>query len=85
MSESKNGAMTAKDAAKYCAMSISTMQRLVRQGAFPAPRVLGLRRVAYLTSELDAWLVSRPVSDLLPPENTGAAKPRSAQGALTAS
>lgn len=32
------------------------------------------RRVCWLRAELDAWLISRPVSDLAPPPNTGAKK-----------
>lgn len=64
------------DAARYCALSESTLEKLVREGTFPAPRLLAGRRTGYLVRELDAWLESRPVSDLPPPPNTGAKKPR---------
>nr|WP_241781317.1 AlpA family phage regulatory protein [Comamonas thiooxydans] len=50
---------------------------MVQDGTAPkARRFPGRRRVAWLRSELDAWLASLPLSDLLPPENTGAKKNR---------
>lgn len=62
------------------ALSESTVQELVRQGQFPAPRQLSGRRVGWLVRELEAWAESRPVSNLLPPPNTGAPKPRPRKG-----
>lgn len=58
------------------ALSESTVQELVRQGQFPAPRQLSGRRVGWLLRELQEWAESRPVSNLPPPPNTGAPKPR---------
>lgn len=58
------------------ALSESTVQELVRQGQSPAPRQLSGRRVGWLVRELEAWAESRPVSQLLPPPNTGAPKPK---------
>lgn len=58
------------------ALSESTVQELVRQGQFPPPRQLSGRRVGWLVRELEAWAESRPVSQLLPPPNTGASKPK---------
>ena len=52
------------------ALSQSTVQELVRQGEMPAPRRLSGRRVGWLVREIEAWAESRPVSDLLPPQNT---------------
>lgn len=69
-------ALVLEDAAAYCALSVSTLQKLVREGAAPKPRKLSERRVAFLVKDLDSWLVSLPESDILPPENTGAKKPR---------
>ena len=60
----------------YLALSESTVQKMVREASFPAPRMLSGRRVAWLVREVDAWAESRPVSDLLPPANTGARKGR---------
>lgn len=57
-------------------ISVTTVQKLVREGAFPKPRVLSDRRVGWITSEVAEWVVQRPPSDLLPPPNTGAPKPR---------
>lgn len=58
------------------ALSKSTIEEERRQGRFPQPRKLSGRRVGWLVSEIEAWLASRPVSDLPPPPNTGAKKPR---------
>lgn len=63
-------ALNLDDAARYCALSTATVERLVREGKFPKPRQLSAQRVGYLVRELDAWLEERPVSELLPPKNT---------------
>lgn len=55
-------------------LSETTVQRLVREGAFPKPRQLSGRRVAWLVREVEAWAESRPVSELLPPQNTSRRK-----------
>lgn len=52
----------------------ATVQRLVRQGEFPAPRQLSPHRVAWLVREVEEWSESRPVSNLPPPPNTGKSK-----------
>jgi prophage regulatory protein len=57
-------------------LGITTIQRMVRENQFPAPRQIGGRRVGWLVSEVTDWAMSRPVSDLPPPPNTGAKKPR---------
>jgi prophage regulatory protein len=56
--------------ADFVALSETTVERLVRENAFPKPRVLSGRRVAWLVREIEAWAESRPVSDLPPPPNT---------------
>ncbi|MEM5387292.1 AlpA family phage regulatory protein [Paraburkholderia phymatum] len=53
------------------ALSETSVQKLVRENQFPKPRMLSGRRVAWLTREVEAWAEERPVSDLLPPPNTG--------------
>ncbi|MDD3481832.1 AlpA family transcriptional regulator [Azovibrio restrictus] len=58
------------------ALSVSTFQELVRLKIAPQPRKLSGRRVGWLVRELEEWAESRPVSDLSPPPNTGAKKPR---------
>ena len=62
--------------AEVVALSISTVQELVRQGQFPQPRQTSGRRVGWLVREVQEWAESRPASTLLPPPNTGAPKPR---------
>jgi prophage regulatory protein len=41
-------------------LSRSTLYAYVADGAFPMQRRLGPRRVAWLASEVRAWIVSRP-------------------------
>lgn len=63
-------------AAALTSLSESSIQELVRKKEFPAPRQLSPRRVGWLVREIEEWLEGRPVSDLPPPPNTGAKKPR---------
>lgn len=69
-------AISYEEAADFVVLGLSTMGKLVRQGLFPQPRKVSAKRVVFLVRELTEWLESRPVSDLLPPPNTGAPKPR---------
>ncbi len=57
-------------------LSKSSIHNLVASGKFPRPRKLTAKRVAWLTSDVLAWASALPVSDNLPPPNTGAPKPR---------
>ena len=56
--------------AELVALGETTIQRMVREDAFPKPRQLSGRRVGWLVREVEDWAEQRPVSDLLPPENT---------------
>jgi len=69
-------ALEPEASAAFCALSVTTMERLERDGNFPKRRQLSDRRVGHLVNELLAWLDARPVSELPPPANTGAKKPR---------
>lgn len=68
-------------AAAAFALSVSTFEREVSIGRLPKPRKLSGARVGWLWSELLACAAKLPESDLLPPENTGAPKPRSGAAA----
>jgi len=57
-------------------MSKSTIEEDRRRGRFPKPQKLSERKVGWLVSEIEEWARSLPVSDLPPPPNTGAPKPR---------
>jgi prophage regulatory protein len=57
-------------------LSVRTIEDEIRQGRFPKPRQLAGRRVGWLQSDLEEWATSRPPSNLPPPPNTGAKKPR---------
>lgn len=63
-----------KTAAAALALSISTFEREVALGRLPKPRKLSSARVGWLWSELLACASGLPISDLPPPENTGAPK-----------
>ena len=67
--------------AESVSLSTSTVQNLIRKGEFPAPRILSKGRVGWLVEEIQAWAKDRPISDLPPPPNTGAKKPRIRQQA----
>lgn len=71
------GALDKELAAAYCSVGVTTFEQMVQEKIAPQPRRFpGRRRVAWLRTELDAWLTSLPLSDLLPPDNTGAKKSR---------
>lgn len=70
--------------AAFVALSETTVQRLVREEAFPKPRLLSGRRVAWLVREVEAWAEERPVAELPPPQNTGCRKPRAKRQAAPA-
>lgn len=55
-------------------LATATIQKLVREAAFPKPRLLSGRRVGWLVREVEEWAEQRPVADLLPPENTARKK-----------
>lgn len=69
-------ALNKEQSAQYLSLGISTFEKLVREDKMPKPRQLSEHRVAWVRAELDAWLQSRPPSDLPPPPNTGASKRR---------
>jgi prophage regulatory protein len=64
-------AVDRKTAASFVLLSESTIDTLVRSGDFPKPRQVSPKRVVFLVRELTEWLESRPVSDILPPVNSG--------------
>jgi len=68
--------LTRGAAAALLGISVSNLVKGVAKGTYPAPRALSPRRVGWLYTELLAWATQRPVSELLPPANTGAPKPR---------
>ena len=68
--------MELETAAALTTLSPATIQNLVVEGKFPAPRELSGRRVGFLLREVIEWAENRPVSNLPPPPNTGAKKPK---------
>ncbi len=62
-------ALDIEQTAAYVSLSVGTVENLEREEDFPRRRKLSGRRVGYLLREIDEWLESRPVSDLLPPVN----------------
>lgn len=62
--------------AEVLTLSVSTIEALVRQDAFPKPRLLSGKRVGWLRREVEEWAESRPISDQPPPPNTGVKRNR---------
>lgn len=69
-------ALDKASAAHYLSISVGTLEKLVREGRAPKPRLMSDKRVCWLRAELDDFAQSRPTSELLPPPNTGARKGR---------
>lgn len=63
--------MAKPDVAAFLSLSESTVDLLVTRGGFPKPRKLSDGRAGWLVSELEEWGNERPVSDFLPPKNSG--------------
>lgn len=59
------------NAAAYLSISDAMLDKLVQQGDAPKPRKLSAGRTAWLVEELDAWGKARPLSDFVPPKNSG--------------
>lgn len=59
------------NAAAFLSISESMLESLVARGDAPKPRKLSKGRSAWLVEDLETWGKERPVSDLLPPENSG--------------
>jgi predicted DNA-binding transcriptional regulator AlpA len=60
-----------EQAAVFLSISGSMLDKLVAQGNAPKPRKLSAGRSAWLVEELETWGKNLPVSDLLPPVNSG--------------
>lgn len=58
-------------AAAMLAISEGALEQLVRQGRAPQPRQVSAGRVGWLVRELAEHVETLPVSQLLPPRNTG--------------
>jgi predicted DNA-binding transcriptional regulator AlpA len=52
-------------------LSESSWDTLVARGEAPRPRKISAGRSGWLLEEIEAWARARPVSDLLPPKNSG--------------
>ena len=59
------------DVGEAVSLSTGSIQALVRKGDFPKPRLLSARRVGWLTREVEEWAEARPISNCLPPPNSG--------------
>lgn len=60
-----------QQAASFLSISESMLDKLVAQGDAPRPRKISNGRSGWLVEELETWGKGRPVSDLLPPANSG--------------
>ena len=62
-------------------LSTSSIYAKIRAGTFPKSRRIGQQSVAWLESEVDAWIDSQPVTDTADMQNWKGAGKDSAQGA----
>ncbi len=66
------GAMTIEQVAYYTTLSPSLVKKAAQSDPdFPKPVQLTKRRVAWRRSDIDAWLLTREASSILPPEGSG--------------
>jgi prophage regulatory protein len=84
MSVLHNALIDRDELPEYCRISVRTIEEEIRQGRFPKPRQVSGRRVAWLAKDIDDWMENLPASDLPPPPNTGAKKPRAGTQAAPA-
>lgn len=63
-------------AAAMLGISVANFEREVRGERIPPARQVSPRRVGWLLRELEEYAEKLPVSNILPPANTGAKKPR---------
>ncbi|WP_245573566.1 helix-turn-helix transcriptional regulator [Curvibacter lanceolatus] len=63
--------LSREEVSKFISLSEDVIYKMANQGEFPKPRRLSNRRVGWLVREVKEWAEGRPVSDILPPENTG--------------
>jgi prophage regulatory protein len=47
---------------QLCGISETTLRRWMETEGFPRPRQLGPRAVGWVSIQVDAWLVNRPVA-----------------------
>lgn len=64
-------ALDKKSAAEFVLLSESTIDNLLRIDQFPKPRKVSPKRIVFLVRELIEWMECRPVSNIIPPVNTG--------------
>lgn len=60
-----------EEAAHAAGVSVSTWQRLVAKGKAPKPRDPTGSSSRWLLREIEEWALALPVSNNLPPKNTG--------------
>ncbi|MGZ3753554.1 MAG: helix-turn-helix transcriptional regulator [Mucilaginibacter sp.] len=56
---------------EFTGLSKTTICDLINKGDFPKPRKVSARGARWLVREIEEWAESRPISDILPPPNTG--------------
>lgn len=70
-------AVDIQTAGQMIGVSDGTIKMLIRASetsGFPKPKKLSANRVGIIVKELEAWVDTRPESDLLPPVNCGKKK-----------
>ncbi len=60
--DNKPRLMTPKEAAAATTMSRVLLARMSKENRFPQPVQIGLKRIAYVRAEVDAWIEAAIVS-----------------------
>lgn len=45
-----------------CGIAHATMWRLIQTNEFPAPRRISKRAIAWVSTEIDEWILNRPLA-----------------------
>ena len=48
--------LTIKETSDLIGISVSTINRLIKQGKFPQKRKLSIKRIGFLRYEIDQWI-----------------------------
>ena len=54
--------LSKKQVVKMTSYSATSLWRAYRAGLMPAPRQIGIGRIAWLRSKIEAWMMSRPLA-----------------------
>ena len=57
--DNKPRLMSPKEAAEYTTMSRGLLTMMAKEGQFPSPVKIGVKRIAYVRAEVESWIDER--------------------------